>query len=62
MDEILQIYRGIGTAVLLVLFIGLVFWAYSRKRKQAFSEAELLPFEDEIAEKIKAKREDSTNE
>ncbi len=62
MDEILQAYRGIGTAVLLIMFIGLVIWAYSRKRKQAFSEAELLPFDDEVAEKIKAQREESTNE
>ena len=62
MEELLQAYRGVGTAVLLILFIGLVIWAYSRKRKQAFSEAELLPFDEEVAEKIKAKREDSTNE
>jgi len=54
--------RGIGTAVLLVLFIGFCFWAYSRKRNEAFSEAELLPFDEATAQKIKEKREDSTNE
>ena len=62
MEEILQAYRGIGTAILLVMFIGMVIWAYSRKQKAAFSEAELLPFDTEIAEQIKAKREGSTNE
>ena len=54
--------RGIGTAVLLIVFIGLIFWAYSRKRSTDFAEAELYPFDDDTAEKIKAKREDSTNE
>lgn len=62
MDEFLQLYRGIGTAVLLVMFIGLCIWAYSRNRNEAFSEAELYPFDDETAAEIKAKREDSTNE
>jgi len=54
--------RGIGTAVLLIGFIAFIFWAYSRKRSADFAEAELYPFDDDIAEKIKAKREDSTNE
>lgn len=58
----LQTLRGIGTAVLLVVFIGFLFWAYSKKRKEAFSEAELYPFDSEMAEKIKAQREDGTNE
>ena len=58
----LHTIRGIGTALLLVAFIGLIFWAYSRKRKAAFSEAELYPFDDSTAEEIKAKREESTNE
>ena len=54
--------RGIGTAVLLIVFVGFLFWAYSRKRSEAFSEAELYPFDEDTAEKIKAKREESTNE
>ena len=54
--------RGIGTAILLIVFIGFWIWAYSKKRKAAFSEAEMLPFDGEVAEKIKAQREDSTNE
>jgi len=54
--------RGIGTAILLIVFIGFWIWAYSKKRHAAFSEAELYPFDGETADKIKAQREDSTNE
>ena len=39
--------RGLSTAMLLVAFIGLVFWAYSSKRKSEFDEAAQLPFADE---------------
>ena len=54
--------RGIGTAILLIVFIGFLFWVYSRKRSADFAEAELYPFDEDTADKIKAKREDSTNE
>lgn len=39
--------RGLSTAFLMMAFIGLCIWAYSRKRKQAFDEAANLPFADE---------------
>ncbi len=39
--------RGLGTVLIFVAFIGLVFWAYSSKRKESFAEAALLPFSDE---------------
>lgn len=39
--------RGISTAFLLLSFIGLVGWAYSRKRKKEFDSAANLPFADE---------------
>ena len=39
--------RGLGTVLILVAFIGLVFWAYSSKRKDSFAEAALLPFSDD---------------
>ena len=39
--------RGLSTAFLMVAFIGLCIWAYSRKRKKAFDEAANLPFADE---------------
>lgn len=39
--------RGLLTAILLLLFLGIVFWAYSRKRRSDFDEAAQLPLEDE---------------
>lgn len=39
--------RGLSTAFLLVSFIGLCFWAYSKKRRKDFDEAANLPFADE---------------
>ena len=39
--------RGLSTAFLMVAFIGLCIWAYSKKRKNAFDEAAKLPFADE---------------
>jgi cytochrome c oxidase cbb3-type subunit 4 len=39
--------RGLSTVLLMVAFIGLVIWAYSRKRQQAFDEAANLPFADD---------------
>jgi cytochrome c oxidase cbb3-type subunit IV len=38
--------NGIVTALLLVLFIGLVLWAWSGKRKADFERAARLPLED----------------
>ncbi|MCK9533742.1 MAG: cbb3-type cytochrome c oxidase subunit 3 [Pseudomonas sp.] len=39
--------RGLGTALIFVAFVGLVFWAYNSKRKSSFDEAANLPFADE---------------
>lgn len=39
--------RGLGTVLIFVAFIGLVFWAYNSKRKSSFDEAANLPFADE---------------
>jgi len=39
--------RGLSTAFLMMSFIGLCFWAYSKKRKRAFDEAANLPFADD---------------
>jgi len=40
-------FRGIVTAVLLVLFISLVVWAWSKRRRPDFDAAARLPLEDE---------------
>jgi cytochrome c oxidase cbb3-type subunit 4 len=39
--------RSLFTVVTFTLFVAIVWWAYSGKRKQAFEEAALLPFTDD---------------
>ncbi|ACL71727.1 CcoQ/FixQ family Cbb3-type cytochrome c oxidase assembly chaperone [Thioalkalivibrio sulfidiphilus] len=40
--------QGLLTLLLMVLFIGIVVWAYSGRQKKRFDEASMLPFaEDE---------------
>jgi len=39
--------RGLVTAALLILFLALVFWAWSRKRKDTFDRAARMPLEDD---------------
>lgn len=40
-------FRGLLTAVLMVLFVALVFWAYSRRRKEDFEAAARLPLDSD---------------
>ena len=40
-------WRGIFTAVMLFLFVGLVIWAWSSKRKKDFEAAAQLPLEED---------------
>lgn len=39
--------HSIWTVMMLILFIGIVVWAWSGKRKQAFEDAANLPFADD---------------
>jgi cytochrome c oxidase cbb3-type subunit 4 len=41
------VFRGLVTGVLLGLFVGLVIWAWSRKRQSDFDAAARQPLEDE---------------
>ena len=41
--------RSALTVVMFLVFLGIVFWAYSSKRKGAFDEAARLPFEEDEA-------------
>lgn len=41
--------RGLGTAVVFIAFVGLLFWVYSGKRKNSFDEAANLPFAGEAS-------------
>ncbi|MBD3671558.1 MAG: cbb3-type cytochrome c oxidase subunit 3 [Gammaproteobacteria bacterium] len=39
--------QGIFTGVLMIVFLGIVWWAYSKKTQKRFNEAANLPFADE---------------
>ena len=41
--------RGLFTVLMLLIFVGIFLWAYSKNRKQAFDEAARLPLEDDDA-------------
>ena len=41
------LFQSLWTIVVMVTFLGIVWWAFSSKRKAAFDEAARLPFEDE---------------
>lgn len=41
---------GIYTAILLILFVGIIVWAWSDKRKPDFEHLSNLPLEDETEE------------
>lgn len=44
-------FRGITTLLVMIAFLGVVFWAYSKRRKNDFDEAKNLPFADEDDQK-----------
>ena len=39
--------QSLWSIVVMITFLGIVFWAYSSKRKSDFDEAAHLPFDDE---------------
>jgi cytochrome c oxidase cbb3-type subunit 4 len=41
------ILSGVFTALLLVVFIGIVVWAYSSRRRSTFEDAARLPLEED---------------
>ena len=42
-----SLMQSIWTLVVLVLFVGIVIWAWSGKRKQEFDEAANIPFDED---------------
>ena len=48
--------QSLWSIVILVTFLGIVFWAYSGKRKASFDEAARLPFDDEPSGKTSTAR------
>lgn len=53
-------FRGIHTIILMALFIGVVWWAYSKKQKKSFDEAANLPFADDKKHEATLKKEDES--
>ena len=55
-----SLIQSIWTVVVMVLFVGIVIWAWSGKRKQRFDEAANIPFsEDEPTSTDKISKENS---
>ncbi|MBU0501075.1 MAG: cbb3-type cytochrome c oxidase subunit 3 [Gammaproteobacteria bacterium] len=54
-------FRAWHTLVLMVVFFGIIWWAYSKKRKSSFNEAANLPFADEDRHEATVKK-DSNHE
>jgi len=40
--------RSLFTVLAVLMFAGIVWWAYSDRRKQAYEEAAMLPLEDDV--------------
>ena len=43
----INVFRAVILITLMIAFVGLWVWAWSRKRKTAFFEASLLPLEED---------------
>lgn len=48
------VFHGLWTGALLVIFIGIVVWAWSGKRKRDFDEAARMPLDDDELENFGA--------
>jgi len=49
---------GIVTVIFIVVFIGIVWWAYSKRNRQDFEDAGRLPFEEDDARTVSRKETD----
>ncbi len=50
-------FSGIMTAILIVVFLGIVFWAYSKRNKAAFDKMAHMPLEDDAPVKKESSHE-----
>jgi cytochrome c oxidase cbb3-type subunit 4 len=50
-------FRSLQTVLAFIAFIGIVIWAWGRKRKKPFDDAANLPFADESQHESTVKRE-----
>ena len=54
-----NLIQSVWTLVVLVLFVGIVIWAWSGKRKQEFDEAANIPFHEDDTSAEKTSKENS---
>ncbi len=52
MTGVVELLQSVWTIVVLVIFLGIVAWAYSGKRKKDFDEAAGLPFRHDPTDDI----------
>jgi cytochrome c oxidase cbb3-type subunit 4 len=57
MNELFGILSGVFTALLIVLFIGLVAWAWSSRRRAEFDATARLPLEEDTVPSAPTDRE-----
>ena len=50
-------FRSLQTVLAFIAFIGIVVWAYSKRRKKSFDDAANLPFADDDQHESTVKRE-----
>lgn len=48
----INLLRSVTTAVLFAVFVGIVLWAWSGKRRADFEAAARLPLDDDQAERL----------
>lgn len=53
----MTLFHIVWTVALLIAFIGIVYWAYSSRQKDRFSEAARLPLDDDEDSDLTSKRE-----
>lgn len=46
----LSLFHAFWTVILMIIFLGIVAWAWSRRRQNSFEEAARLPLEDDDSE------------
>ncbi len=51
----INLARSLITALLFIVFIGIVLWAWSKGKRKDFEEAARLPLDDDLAEERTAR-------
>lgn len=52
----MNIFRGIMTLIIMLLFIGLCIWVYSKKRKPMYEDAARMALDDDNSENATAEK------